>query len=369
MSGIVIAAGGTGGHLYPAIAVAQELVELSPGIDPLFVGGARALEAAILARAGFRRAAVSSSPWRRNRPWTLSLALLNILRGFFQAGRLLEREKARVVFATGGYATIPTLLAAWIKRIPAVLHEPDSVPGAANRLFGRLAARVVLGSEEGAAKFPAGRTVYTGVPVRKELLRAERAGAREKLGIGQDRLVILVLGGSQGARALNRAVAAALPDLAAADDKLALIWLCGEKDLDELKPAASAAGLPVRLLGYLDDMGAALKAADIALARAGASTLAEILACGLPSILVPYPHATADHQLRNAAALVRGGAAEILEERDLTPSLLAGRLLELSHNANLRGRMAGAAMRLAHPDAGRRIAAEIMGFMREEGEC
>ena len=220
----------------------------------------------------------------------------------------------------------------------------------------------------GGRAFPAGRVLVTGIPVRRSVLAVPREEARHRLGLGGE-FTVLVLGGSQGAGAINGALVGALPLLRGAGAPLALVWLCGKRDFDRCSSAAESAGFPVKLFPYLDDMGMALGAADLAVARAGASTVAELLALGLPSVLVPYPHAASDHQARNAQVLADCGAARVLPETELTPESLAREISGLARDSAARAALSAGARSLGRPDAARAVAGEVLAVLAGGGKC
>ena len=264
------------------------------------------------------------------------------------------------MFSTGGYVSAPVLLAAASLRLPIVLHEPNRGPGLVNRFFGRMASRVAVGFEETAASFPAGRVRVTGVPVRRQILIRDREEARRALGLDGPAGVVLVFGGSQGASAINRVVIEALPRLASSLAGTALVWICGRKDRAECEAAARGSAMRVLLFEYLDDIGDALAAADVVVARGGGSTGAELLALGKPSVLVPYPHAAGDHQAKNAAALEREGAAVVLAERDLDGASLAETVAKLVADPFRRAELGRRAAAQGRPGAARAVAEMIL---------
>ncbi len=363
MGAIIIAAGGTGGHVYPALAVASELAVMRPGAEIAFIGSDRGPEARLVGQAGWEFHSVAAAPWRRSRPWTLFGSAAASLAGAARARKLFDSKKAGIVFSTGGYASAPTLLAAATRRIPIVLHEPNARPGAVTRIFGRMAERITVAHEAAGHAFPAPKVLVTGVPVRRSLVGMSRPEARRTLGLPGDGFTVLVLGGSQGAGGINDALARALPDLAAGGRNIVLVWLCGPANEGTIGPLAGTAGFPVRVIPYLDDMAAAYGAADLAVARAGASTVAELLAAGLPAILVPYPHAAGRHQELNARAVAAAGAACVIPEGELKGPVLARRVLELAGNPQAREAMAAAARGLARPDAAREVGTAVLDVL------
>ena len=364
MDGIVIAAGGTGGHVYPAIAVARAISELDSAVMVHFAGSSAGPEARLVPLEGYPFTAVASGPWRRQHPWSLLGGIVRSARGAVQAGRLFRAVNVRAVFSTGGYASAPVLLAAASCRVPTVLHEPNWMPGMVTRMFGRVAKRVTVGFPEAMKYFPSSRATVTGVPVRSGLLRQDRAQARRALGFHEPATIVLVLGGSQGARAINRAIADALPHLASKTVPVALVWVCGAREFKTWEPVVAQARLPVKLAGYLEDIAVPITGADIVVGRSGASTVAELLALGKPSVLVPFPHATANHQMHNAAALAGKGAAILLPESQLTGARLAEEIMRLAADPFRRAEMSRRAQAEGRPGAARAVAEEVLAVMR-----
>jgi UDP-N-acetylglucosamine--N-acetylmuramyl-(pentapeptide) pyrophosphoryl-undecaprenol N-acetylglucosamine transferase len=265
------------------------------------------------------------------------------------------------VVGVGGYASVAVVLAAWLRRMPTLLLEQNVVPGAANRLLGRLARRVCVGFAESTPFFPAGRAVHTGNPLRAGVLAAasQPRAARTRVGL-------LVFGGSQGARHLNQATLDALRLLGPTAATLAITHQTGATDVEEVRAGYASLGLDACVAPFIEDMGAAYAAADLVIARAGAMTCAEVTAIGLPAVLVPYPHAADDHQRRNAEVLVGAGAAELILDPELTGERLAACVERLVADPARRGAMAAQARGLGRPDAAERVAEECRRWMLEK---
>jgi UDP-N-acetylglucosamine--N-acetylmuramyl-(pentapeptide) pyrophosphoryl-undecaprenol N-acetylglucosamine transferase len=327
------------------------------------MGTENGFEARVVPAGGWEFEPVRARPWRRSRPWTLAGAALGAVAGAWKASRLLRRHHAGVVFSTGGYASAPVLLAAVVLRVPIVLHEPNAQPGVVTRIFGPLAARVTVVSDEAGRSFPRSRTEVTGVPVRRSLFTTGREEARKKLGLAGE-FTLLVLGGSQGAGAINAALESALPLLAEARGRISIIWSCGRADFGRARAAAASAPVSVTAHSYIDDIGSVLPACDAVVGRAGASATAEMLVAGLPSLLVPYPFAAADHQRRNAEAIGRAGAARVLPESSLTGGLLAREILALAGDPAGLAAMADCARAAAKPGAARTVAGAVLAAMK-----
>jgi UDP-N-acetylglucosamine--N-acetylmuramyl-(pentapeptide) pyrophosphoryl-undecaprenol N-acetylglucosamine transferase len=319
---IVFAGGGTGGHIYPAVAIADGLRERA---DLTFIGTADRLEAALVPRAGYRLCTIASRPLTRK----VSLDLLRTIGanacGVVQSLRLLRRLGPDLVVATGGYVCFPVVLAARLLRIPAALLEPNAHPGLTNRLLSPLVTEV-WGAFPGSDPRFAGKYVHTGVPVRASLRALPpRERAIEQLGLSARRRTLLVMGGSQGARSINDALMALLQK-----DGLPEGWqvlhITGEREYERVRDELAADGSAAVVRAYLDDPSVAYAAADLVLARAGASTLGELAATARPAILVPYPYAADDHQRANAQRVARTGAALVVDDLDLDAKTLRAAL-------------------------------------------
>ncbi|MCZ7571965.1 MAG: undecaprenyldiphospho-muramoylpentapeptide beta-N-acetylglucosaminyltransferase [Ardenticatenaceae bacterium] len=357
---LVIAGGGTGGHVYPALSVLQSRTQ-RPTL--LWIGTGGGLEQPLVERAGIPFVGISAGGLRGLGPGTVARNSLRLARGFVQAWRWLRTFQADVVFATGGYVTVPVGLAAWLQRRPLLIELPDLEPGLAIKALAPLANAVVVSAEPTAAHFAAGKAIVTGYPVRLELAHPKpKAVARTTFDIGRDERLLLVTGGSQGAHSLNRAVAASV---AALTEIGHVIHVHGRSDGQWLQ--AQRAALPTEqqgryhLFDYLHaEMVDALVAADLVVARAGASALGEFPAAHLPAILVPYPYSGA-HQWANATFLAeRGAAVTVADDRlatELVP-LVQSLLGDEQRLDAMRRTMAG----LARPDAAERIFELLQGL-------
>ena len=348
----ILVAGGTGGHLWPAISLAQALKKARPEADCLFVGTGRPVEAAIVDPAGFRRIALKAGGWKglglAARLKGLGLAWF----GFWEALRLLRAYRPHVCFGAGGYVTVPVGLAAWFLRVPLVIHEQNSRAGLSNKVLGRLAARVCLGVDEAGAAFPADRIVVTGNPVRPEV------AALHKMERNFDRrpLTVLVTGGSQGARALNMVAAPALAGLVNSGLAVNIIHQAGTSNLSEVRRIYREANVEAETAEFYQDMASLYQRADLVVGRAGAITLSELAAARLPAVLVPLPTAADDHQTKNARFVEAGGAAVVLPQSGLTPENLAEVLAGLLTAQKKLADFSRAAAGLARLDADVRLA-------------
>lgn len=356
---VVLAAGGTAGHIFPGLALARRLRD-GHGAEVLFVGRAGGQESRLIPAAGFRLVTVESRPFvRRLSPAALA-APVAALRAARRARRVVRG--ADVAVGMGGYTSVPVAVAAWRERVPLVLHEQNAVPGLANRLAARWARAVALSFAEAASRFPRrARTVVTGNPVRDAIARvpAERdaltAEAREELGLEAGRRTVVVFGGSQGALHLDRAAAGAVGLLGDRDD-LQLLIITGPAHMQEVeRRLPHGSPLPVRAVPFVDRMELVYAAADLAVSRAGAGTIAELTVAGVPALLIPYPYATGDHQEANARALQRAGGAAVLLDDQLEPAILSERVLEMLEPVRLKA-MGERSAAFGRPDAAEALA-------------
>lgn len=344
--GLLITGGGTGGHVSPGLGVAAAWMRRHGSGSAAWVGRSGGIEQGMAQRAGLRFLAVHSAPLKRGIHWGNLALPWALLKGLRQARALLRAERPAAVLATGGYVALPLGLAAGLGGRPLVLLEPNAVPGAANRLLKPLAKALCLAYPPGR---PDPKTRLTGTPCRLAGLPS-RAEARRVLGLDPGKRVLLVMPGSQAARAVNAALRGALPLLADRAGAWQWLWMCGAADLEACRRAALASPLAVQCLDFIQDVAPAYAAADLVLCRSGASTLAELALAGKPSLQVPYPHATADHQRANAAAFAAAGAARVLDERELDAERLAKALRDLLDGEGLEA-MGTAAAGLGRPQA------------------
>ncbi len=366
---VLIAGGGTAGHVFPALAVARELHRLAD-VEPIFVGVDDRLEARLVPHAGFELHTVGAVPVPR-RPSPALLRLPGAVWGAVrQCERIIDEVGASVVATFGGYVSFPLSWAAARRGLPLVVHEQNAVPGLANRLGSRWASHIAVSFPGSADRFRRReRCAVTGNPVRDDMLDldrdARRGEARERFGLAVDRPTLLVFGGSQGARSLNRAVIDAYPRWGEAD--VQILHAAGQALYRETATAweqarASGAGPRVRLVDFIEDMGDAYAAADVVLCRSGATSIAELTVLGLPAVLVPYPHATGDHQRHNAEALERVGAARVIADEALDGQRLIDEVLPLLTDPEQHAEVAAAARAFSRPDAAANVARLVLSL-------
>jgi UDP-N-acetylglucosamine--N-acetylmuramyl-(pentapeptide) pyrophosphoryl-undecaprenol N-acetylglucosamine transferase len=362
---VLIAGGGTGGHIYPGIAVAEELKRIAPETEILFVGGDRGLEGRVVPEAGFELATIGARGLPRRAPWRVPGALLANAGAFFQATGIVGRFKPDVVLGTGGYVSAPVVVAAWLAKKPVVLQEQNSIPGLTNRILARVADEVHLAFSESRSFFAhKDRLKLTGNPVRRMILSGDRKAALARFGLAEGKPTVFVFGGSRGARRINEATLDAMARLKGGLPAQ-FILQTGKEDFAWAKERAEAASLPVTVVPYLTHIHEAYAAADLVVCRAGAMTLAEIAACGVPAILVPYPFAAYNHQETNAQNLAERGGAVLIRDTELTGERLATDLRRLVQDRELLIKMSVNARRFARPDAAERIARGLLEWARQ----
>lgn len=348
---VVIAGGGTGGHLYPGIAVAREIVARRPGARVSFAGTARGLESRLVPREGFELDLIRSGGLKGKSAADRARGLLLLPFGLFDAWRILSKRRPQIVIGVGGYSSGPVVLMAALRGIPTLLLEQNAAPGLTNRLLAPFVGAAAL-TFETARPFFGSKAFVSGNPVRQEFLDAAPVSGGPDA--GREDVRILVFGGSQGAHAINVAMVEAAPQLAG-DPSLRVSHQTGEQDVEMVRAAYRQAGLEASVEPFFYDMGRRLQQADLTVCRAGSTTLAELAAAGKAAILVPLPTATDDHQRKNADALASAGAADVLPQSSLTGGELARRILALARDAGQRTQMARSARALARPDAARVI--------------
>lgn len=360
---IIFAGGGTGGHLYPLLAVIKALRNQDPEVDVLLVGARKGLDAEVLPQLDIPFRLIPAEPLTR-RPFTEFVrGVFGCTLGTLVSVRILREFRPDVVFSTGAHVGGCICIAAWLLRIPCVLHESDAVPGRANRSLAAGAARLTVAFDAAKAQLPADKTVHTGQPIRTEIGRADPDRSRAELGLQRNRRTILVMGGSRGARRINEALLGALP-LLAGEPNIQILHIAGTLDADSVSTRLAAGNGQAppwyHMLPYAQNMAQVLAAADLVVSRAGSNTLAELAACGLPSVLVPYPFAARQHQLANALVFEKAGAAVVLKDSECVAETLAGTISELLHDTDRLERMALAARSLSRPDAAERVAKVLL---------
>jgi UDP-N-acetylglucosamine--N-acetylmuramyl-(pentapeptide) pyrophosphoryl-undecaprenol N-acetylglucosamine transferase len=352
---MLIAGGGTGGHLYPGIAVARELTTRVPDATVIFVGTAAGIEARVVPREGFTLEVIRSAGLKGKSLASLARGMSLLPASAVDAWQVISRRQPRVVMGVGGYSSGPVVALAAMRGIPTMLMEQNAVPGLTNRLLAQLVSAAAVTYSESISFF-GGKAFVSGNPVRPEFF----GEAYEQHDSPPGAARVLVFGGSQGAHAINMAMVEAAARLAAATPRVAITHQTGERDLEVVRDGYRRAGLEARVEPFLFTMDREMKSADVVVCRSGATTLAELTAARRASILVPFPGATDDHQRKNAEVLVKQGAARMVEQRELTGDRLSTEILALATNADMRRQIAEAAGRLAKPDAARVIVDKVL---------
>jgi len=361
---LLMVAGGTGGHIFPALAVAEELrrrsaqgAACSPQYAIEFLGTQRPLEARLIPAAGFALHAVPAAGLKGLGAVHTLQNFLVLPRTALAAARVLKEFRPRVVVGVGGYVAGPVMLEAALCGIPTLLVEPNARPGFTNRVLGPVVRAAAVGFKE-AADFYGEKAYLTGHPVRRAFFEIppKQPSAR---------FTVLIVGGSQGSRAINRATVASLPLLAPLGNRIRIIHQTGEPDYNEVRTAYQSQGPLGEVHAFIEDMAAELAQADLVISRAGATAVAELAAAGRPALLVPFPAATDQHQLENARAMERAGAARVIVQKELTPERLVAEIQGLAADPERLRRMGSQARTLARPDAAARIADLIEGFARK----
>jgi UDP-N-acetylglucosamine--N-acetylmuramyl-(pentapeptide) pyrophosphoryl-undecaprenol N-acetylglucosamine transferase len=357
---LLIAGGGTGGHLFPALAIAHAVHVEDPEGKILFVGTRHGIEARVMPQTEFPIHFISARGIRKTGLINTIQAGFEIPLGLIQSVSLIRQFRPDVVLGVGGYASGPTLAAALIMRVPTAIQEQNSVMGTTNRMLSRFVDRIFTSWKETEPPTPAHKTLLAGNPVREDVLQA---AAPEKNGA---HLNILIFGGSRGARNINLAMVENLHQLTPVADRISVIHQTGIGVADPIRDGYQNAGIQADVREFIDDMGAAYNWADLIVCRSGASTLAEITALGKPAILIPYPYAIGDHQAVNARVLESGGAARVIPDRDLKNGTLTGEIRSFVEKPDQLRAMAENSGKLGRPEAARTIALELLRIARSK---
>ena len=367
---ILFTGGGSGGHIFPIIATARQLndIQSKEAVLDMYFLGAGGFDKQLLRKEGIKVKTILAGKWRRYFSIWNFLDLLKIPIGFCQALGYLYFWMPDVVFSKGGYDSAAVVLAAWLYRIPVLIHESDAVPGFANRMAAKFSKRIAVSFASAATHFPAKKTALIGNPVRLKIIQyclsineADKQKAEEILKIVSQKPIILILGGSQGAQIINKIVLSVLPQLL---EKYEIIHQCGLKNYQEVKAKFGQSSLPTdyHLFSFLEEeqMAAAYLLADLIISRAGAGSIFEIAACAKPSILIPLLGAASDHQRENAFNYAQTGTAVVLEQANLTQNLFLNEITKILGNPELRQKMSKNAKDFSHPEAAQKIAEELI---------
>ncbi len=359
---VMVAGAGTGGHLFPGIAVIERLREMAGNVRPCFITTGRPIEKTVLEERNFETREISAAGMKGKSIWGKMASMGLLLRGVLEARRMLKTFKPHLVVGMGGYSSAPVVMAAWMAGVPRLIHEQNRVPGITNRLLARFSNRIFVSFTDTVIPGAKDRIQYSGYPVRSDIRRPPRRDgdlAEEGGSAAQKPMVILVLGGSQGARSINLAVTEALEHIENLFD-FEFVHQTGTADEAYVKDRYEEKGVKALVSAFFNDMAAVYRKADLAVCRAGAGTLAELAVSGVPAILIPYPHAADDHQTANAEGYVAMGGAHIIWESEMTPESLAFLMMQYRSGKDVLQRMKTNLERHAAGDACGIIAREAL---------
>lgn len=361
---IVISGGGTGGHIYPALTIADEIIKILPGTEIIYVGTAAGLERDIVPRYGYDMRFIEVAGFKRSLGFDTLRSIYLLFKGLKQAKEILQLEQPDLVIGTGGYVCGPVVYQAAKLGIPTCIQEQNALPGVTNKILARMVDRVFLGYEAARKYFHAkGKVIYSGNPIRREILHNDKAACYEELRLDPEKKTLLVFGGSRGARSINKAMVDVELALSGKED-VQVLHATGEANYTEHMKALGAKGgvqSNIHIVPYLHNMPVALTVADLAVCRAGAIGLAELAAKGLPAILIPFPFATANHQEFNARAVEEAGAAKVILDRELQSQNLLLEIGNLLQHPDLLAKMQRAALSMGRVSAGEDIARQAIG--------
>lgn len=348
---VLIAGGGTGGHLYPGVALAEEVTTRKKGNEVLFVGTRRGIEARVIPELGYPIEYVEVVGIKGKGLWGLIKGLSRLPSAWLQSIRILKSFQPDIAIGVGGYASGPLILAARYRGVPTAILEQNTVPGLTNRLLGRVVRTIFVMFERSREFFPEGRVQPLGNPIRRSLLDNFLRSRMDENG----RFNLLVFGGSQGAHMINQRMIEAAKRMVDRRSELQIVHQTGRADAPELRRQYEELGFEAEVLPFIEDMSEAYRRADLVICRAGATTLAELMVAKKACILIPFPHATDDHQQLNAESMEEAGAAVLIPEAKLTPMGLADEILRLKDDAAARREMEDAAGAIGRPEAAREI--------------
>ena len=361
---VVIAGGGTGGHLFPGLALAEEFRKRDDSVEVVFVGTEHGIEARVIPREGYplkfvrAEGIVGKSFFRKVR------SIAKVFLSVWDSYGILNSVMPDMVIGVGGYASGAAVLVAHLKSIPTMIHEQNSVPGMTNRILSRFVDQVCITYQESLSVFPRGKTFLTGNPVRAKILRGEREAAQKLFSLDREMFTVFVFGGSSGATSINRTMVDALNYLGEYREKIQFLHQTGERDYESVREAYRKSGFKGTVAPFIYQMAEAYAAADMVISRAGATTLAELTALGKPSLLVPYPHSAGRHQEFNAIKLREMGAAFVVFDNEMSGEVLAKHILEMLGNASVGKEMQRASRGLGRPEACARIVDIALSLMK-----
>lgn len=352
---VIIAGGGTGGHLFPGIALAESLIEKYPEAQIIFVGTPKGLEAKVIPKTGYQLNFISVRGFVGKSLNEKVKSLMSLLKSMFESKNIVDSFSPDIVFGVGGYASFPIVLTASLKKIPTIILEQNTVPGLANKLLSKIVSAVAITYPETMEYFQREKTYLTGTPIRMRILEGDKQKAKKLFNIEEGRITILILGGSLGARKINKAMTEGLSYLLPFKNKIQIIHQTGESDYNWVSNEYKNLTFRATVLPFIYDMVEAYSVADLVISRAGASTVAELTAIGKASILIPYPYAAYNHQEMNARRLLSRGACELILDRELNGEVLAKKINKILTNPEIMKEMEMASRAFGKPHAGEKI--------------
>lgn len=363
---IVIAGGGTGGHLFPALAVARKLKKANDDVSVTFIGTARGIEAKIIPREGFDIRFIRSEGIVGKKVFKTLRSILKLPLSLKDSSRILSEIKPDLAFGVGGYSSAPVLLCAKLMGIPTMIHEQNTIPGLANKMLGKFADTIAVTYHESIKFFPQEKTYLTGNPVREEILRGDREKGYRIFSLDKKLFTIFVFGGSSGARSINHAVGEAMVYLHPIKERIQFLHQTGEGDFDHVKEDYRLRGFKGTVIPFAYEMADAYAVADLVIARAGATTLAELTTCGKAAILIPYPYAAGNHQEINARKLWDIGAAQMILDKDLNGKTLSDHIKHLLDAPEVIGEMERMSKSLGSHEATGKIIGLMLGLVKKK---
>ncbi len=363
---VLISGGGTGGHIYPALAFIRKMKEKHPNTEFLYIGTETGLEANIIRREHIPFEAIDITGFKRSLSFENIKTMIRFYKGVQKCKQILKQYKPNIVIGTGGYVSAPVVYAAAKRKIPTIIHEQNSVPGLTNKFLSRFVDRVAICFEAVSEYFPENKVVLTGNPRASEVVSDGGKGALTELGLKDGIATALIVGGSRGARPINEAVIKSLAQLA--HKPYQILYVTGDAHYETVKEEVSLIGQPsnIAIVPFIHNMQNVLSEVDVVVGRAGATSLAEITALGLPSILIPSPYVTNNHQVKNASTLTAVGAAIMIEEKDLTSKRLVESLDKVLLNEKTKRSMEKASAKLGLPDASERLYKLLLEVIKTE---
>jgi UDP-N-acetylglucosamine--N-acetylmuramyl-(pentapeptide) pyrophosphoryl-undecaprenol N-acetylglucosamine transferase len=364
---VIVSGGGTGGHIYPGVAIAKKIKEKNPGANIIFIGSENGLEKKLVPKEGFDIKLITVEGLNKKISLKTFSSLQKAFKGLFQANKIINEFKPDIVIGTGGYVCGPVVLSAALKGIPTVIHEQNAFPGMTNKILSKFVSKIAITFKEAEKYFPKNKVAHTGNPIRNQILNINKTKSRDFWGFDKNKPLVLVVGGSRGARNINNAVASIIPEIANKD--IQLLFITGENQYDEVLKKLKAENIDyakykgIKILPYVYNMQDALGACDIIISRAGATIISEVTALGIPAILIPSPFVANNHQEYNAIALEENGAAIIIKETQIKDDIFKAQILNTVNNKDTLVKMSQNSRKLAVLDASEKIYNIIEGLL------